>query len=73
MATRWIKLTTSAATKFNAQYKDMLDKQEVTEEEFPPGLFVEFMLDVRAQAQGIVNKQENDDDGRETSQIPRRT
>lgn len=51
--TLWIKLNGPAQTKFDEQYKRMLKVSDVTTLDFPPGLFVEYLLDIRAKAQAM--------------------
>lgn len=49
--TTWLKLTGSAQSKWQEQYAEMLKIHGVTTVEFPPQMFVEYLLDIRSKAQ----------------------
>lgn len=49
--TVWIKLQGDPAAEFMKQYQEMLEQAQVDKKEFPPEMFVQYMLDIRKLAQ----------------------
>lgn len=72
MATRWLKLEGETADIFNTQYQVMLDEHadEFSPEEFPPEMFVRYLLDVRQKSMEMeqlsidMKFEESDEDGK---------